>query len=95
MVAAAEIQLGEEASPLELVQQLVDAESPCLVLLTHKQHRHEEGGRAGPDDALAQHVIALFLDLVLEQLRVAVRPNGDRWRRRQKVDAVEGGPSAR
>jgi hypothetical protein len=68
MVAAAEIQLGEEASPLELVQQLiddrygelvlhrlgveltvVDAESLCLVLLMHKQHRSGEGGRAGPE----------------------------------------------
>jgi hypothetical protein len=77
MVAIAEIQLSEEATTLELIQQLiddqdgelvlhylgveltvVDAESPCLVLLTHQQHQHGEGGRAGPDDALAQHVIA-------------------------------------
>jgi hypothetical protein len=106
MVAAAEIQLSEEASPLELVQQLiddrdgelvlhrlgveltvVDVESPYLVLLTHQQHWRREGAHAGPDDALAKHVIALLLDRVFEQLQVAVRHDGDRWRRR-KVDAV-------
>jgi len=107
VVAATQVELGEEYGAAELVQEfvddrdgehvadgdgiegaVVDAESPCPVLLAHQQDRGGERGRAGAYDALPHHVRALALDLVLQQLGVSVRSNRHWSRPGQQVNVV-------
>jgi len=68
---------------------------PSAVHLLDQQHRRRERGVAGSYDALREHRGTLALELVLLQLRVAVRPDHD-WRRaRQEVDPVVVGAGRR
>jgi len=59
---------------------VVDAETSRDVLLANEQHWRRERGRARADDPLSEHVGALLLDLVLEQLRVTIGAHCD-WGR--------------
>ena len=52
---------------------VVDAEVPCRVRLLDEEYGRGEGRGAGPDDALLKHRRALSLQLVLLELRIAVR----------------------
>jgi hypothetical protein len=107
VVAAAKVELGEVAHPLELIQELidernwklvfhglgvegtvVDAESPSMIFLADEQDGCREWRRAGPYDGLMEHVISLLLYLILQQLRVSVGSDSDRWHRRQQMDAM-------
>ena len=51
---------------------VVDAEPPRAVRLTNEERQRGEGRRTGADDPLAQHLVALPLQLVLLRVRVAV-----------------------
>jgi hypothetical protein len=65
---------------------------PGSVRLAHQEHRGGKWRRAGPDDALCEHGRALSLQLVLLELWISVRSDGD-WRGTgQQVDAVVVGP---
>jgi hypothetical protein len=46
-----------------------------------------------PNDALAQPVVALILDLVLQQLWVSIWLDGDWWHRQKEMNAVVEGSS--
>jgi len=107
MILRAQVELGEETRPMELIEELVyhqdqefvlghlgvegavvDAETPGLVRLANEEHRRRERRRAGTDDPLCEHGVALPLQLILLQLGVAVRPHGNRGGVRQQVNAV-------
>jgi hypothetical protein len=53
-----------------------------------KQHQGGERGRAGADDALLQHVVALALQLVLDKLWISILPHCHRCCVRNHVDTV-------
>ena len=53
----------------------VDAEAPTAILLADEEHRGGERRSRLPDDPLLQHIIALSLNLILEELWVAVGPH--------------------
>lgn len=57
---------------------IVDVEMPTVIVLANQDHRGGERRRRLPDDPLHQHVVALALNLVLEQLRVAIWPHSHR-----------------
>jgi hypothetical protein len=59
-----------------------------MIFLANEQDRCGERRHARPNDALAEHVITLPLNLTLQGLRVLVGLDSDRWRRRQRMDAV-------
>jgi hypothetical protein len=66
----------------------IDAKSSSMILLADEQDRRGEWRRVGPYDAMAGHVIALLLYLILQRLWISVRPDSDRWRRRQQMDTM-------
>jgi hypothetical protein len=72
------------------VQCAVDhAKAPQVVVFLYQKHQRGEGGGAGVYEALLEeHVVALVLEFIFDELRVAVWP--DRYRRRvgEEVDAV-------
>jgi hypothetical protein len=52
---------------------VVDTESPSMIFLADEQDRCGEWQHVGPYDALMEHVIALLLYLILQQLQVSIR----------------------
>ena len=66
----------------------VDAEAPTAILLANEEHRGGEWRSRLPDDPLLQHIIALPLNFVLEELWVAVGPHSHRWGTRDEVNTV-------
>jgi hypothetical protein len=107
VVPAAEVDLGEETSTLQLVEELinhwnrklvldsaviessiVDAKAPIAIMLTDKEHRGGEWQSRLPYDPLLQHIITLPLNLILEELWVAVGSHSYQWGVGDEVDAV-------
>jgi hypothetical protein len=68
---------------------IVDAEAPGSITLLDQQDRGWKCGSAFPDDALAQHVVTLSFDLVLQLLQVAVWSNRY-WRCAKVEDRCSG-----
>jgi hypothetical protein len=100
MVAATQVQLRKESRTTQLVDYwnwvhaahrlgiestVVDAKVPGVVVLLHQEHRRRESRRACVDYPLGHHVLALALELIFDDLGVAVGHTatgaipGNRW----------------
>ena len=80
---------------------VVDAEAPAAVLLAHQEDGGGECRSTWPDDALLKHLLALALNLVFQELWVAIRTDrhvhcvGGRGGCGDPDGAEEVGPSVR
>lgn len=94
VVPGAKIQLGGETGTTQLIDDrdwkfvfyrvciertIVDAETPCLVMLLDKDDWGGKRGVAFLDNPLLQHSRTLPLQLVLLQLWIAIGPYSHRW----------------